>query len=93
MAQKDKTGPCLINRDKKPHERQSPRNRVARHPGKKCLRKIDTTTGEVTYKRVKTAEADELVQNEQWRFCKKSEWKNRNVDCDKTESDIEVAAE
>lgn len=65
-----KTGPCLVNRDGKPHYKQETRNRPRKTAGRKCIRKL-SIIGEPQYKRLKTAMADKKVSEEGWKFCSK----------------------
>jgi len=69
-----KTGPCLVNRDGKPHLKQPEKRRPRKKRGRKCVKRINKK-GMMEYMRVKTAIADNLVSKQNWQFCSKEEYK------------------
>jgi len=48
----------------------------------KCLKKVDTATKSVTYKRVQEGEAHLLVARDGWEYCGKQEYKRMAAEQD-----------
>jgi len=49
----------------------------------KTIRRMDLKDGLIEYKRVSDEFAEQKVQNENWEYCPKSEWKNNVRDINK----------
>jgi hypothetical protein len=72
---KEKTGPCVKNRNGDLHAKQAPRDkRPGRGSGSKCIKKI-SRDGEVLYDRVKNKIAEDKTDNHGWTYCSKEEYK------------------